>query len=61
MDAFEPIEKSEERWIEHCEVSLRKGRTPPRWKDLPEWIKTERMREYYIELRERIERQNGSG
>ncbi|WP_017863223.1 hypothetical protein [Leptospira santarosai] len=61
MDAFEPIETSEERWIEYCEGLLRRGRTPSRWKDLPEWIKTERMREYYIELKERIERQNGSG
>ncbi|EMF82185.1 hypothetical protein LEP1GSC188_3375 [Leptospira weilii serovar Topaz str. LT2116] len=54
MDAFEPIEKSEERWINHCEDFLKRGKTPARWEELPDWIKTERIRKYYVELKKRI-------
>ncbi|WP_025183491.1 hypothetical protein [Leptospira kirschneri] len=49
------IKRSEDIWIEHCENFLRRGWIPRRWNDLPEYIKTERMKEYYIELKRRIE------
>ncbi|EMK12899.1 MULTISPECIES: hypothetical protein [Leptospira] len=55
MDAFEPIETAEQRWINHCEDFLRRGKIPSRWSELPDWIKTERIRMYYIELKKRIE------
>ncbi|EKN88999.1 hypothetical protein LEP1GSC034_3869 [Leptospira interrogans str. 2003000735] len=54
MDAFEPIEIAEEKWIKHCEDSLNRGKTPPRWEVIPGWIKTDRMRKYYVELKKRI-------
>ncbi|MDI7190876.1 hypothetical protein [Leptospira santarosai] len=50
------LKHAEDLWIDHCEDFLRRGRTPRRWKDLPEYIKTERMREYYIELKRRIKK-----
>ncbi|WP_001288295.1 hypothetical protein [Leptospira interrogans] len=45
----------EDVWIEHCENFLRRGRTPRHWNDLPDYLKTERMKKYYIELKRRIE------
>ncbi|WP_232371499.1 hypothetical protein [Leptospira ainazelensis] len=49
------IQRQENLWIIHCENLLRKGKIPKRWDDLPPYIKTERMRKYYVELRKRLE------
>ncbi|WP_232380503.1 hypothetical protein [Leptospira ainlahdjerensis] len=49
------IKRSEDLWIDHCEDFLRRGKILKRWNELPEYIKTERMKEYYIELKRRIE------
>ncbi|MDI7187124.1 hypothetical protein QMM42_13025 [Leptospira santarosai] len=49
------LKHAEDLWIDHCEDFLRRGWTPRRWKDLPEYIKTERMKKYYAELKRRIE------
>ncbi|WP_036057217.1 hypothetical protein [Leptospira noguchii] len=49
------LKRSEDLWINHCENFLRRGWTPRRWKDLPDYLKTERMRKYYVELRRRTE------
>ncbi|WP_017863720.1 hypothetical protein [Leptospira santarosai] len=49
------LKHAEDLWIDHCEDFLRRGWTPRRWKDLPDYLKTERMRKYYIELKRRIE------
>ncbi|EKO51471.1 hypothetical protein LEP1GSC127_2928 [Leptospira kirschneri str. 200801925] len=55
-EGFTEFKKSpEDIWIDHCEEFLRRGWTPRRWKDLPDYLKTERMREYYVELKKRIE------
>ncbi|EMM77071.1 hypothetical protein [Leptospira santarosai] len=52
------LKHAEDLWIDHCEYFLRRGWTPRRWKDLPEYIKTERMKKYYAELKRRIEGRN---
>ncbi|EMJ63484.1 MULTISPECIES: hypothetical protein [Leptospira] len=49
------LKHAEDLWIEHCERFLKRGSIPKRWNELPEYIKTERMKEYYIELKRRIE------
>ncbi|WP_426486824.1 hypothetical protein [Leptospira interrogans] len=60
-EGFTEFKKSpEDIWIDHCEEFLRLGKTPRRWNELPEYIKTERMKEYYIELKKRIERNERS-
>ncbi|PJZ51585.1 hypothetical protein [Leptospira adleri] len=49
------IQRQENLWIIHCENFLRKGKIPKRWEELPQYIKTERMRKYYVELKKRLE------
>ncbi|QOI33590.1 hypothetical protein [Leptospira interrogans] len=53
-EGFTDLKRSEDLWIEHCEDFLRRGKKPYNWEKLPEYIKTARMKEYYIELKRRI-------
>ncbi|RHX89882.1 hypothetical protein [Leptospira stimsonii] len=49
------LKRAEDLWINHCEDFLRRGKILKRWNELPVYLKTERMKEYYIELKRRIE------
>ncbi|WP_081100613.1 hypothetical protein [Leptospira weilii] len=58
--SFTDLKRSEDLWINHCEDFLRRGFIPKRWNELPEYIKTERMKEYYIQLKRRIENERSN-
>ena len=51
---FNNTEEAEDYWIEHCERFFKEtGNLPASWKDLPEIIKTPRIKKFYIQLSER--------
>ncbi|WP_004472108.1 hypothetical protein [Leptospira santarosai] len=48
----------EDLWIDHCERAIRFKGELKQWKDCPQHLKTERMKNYYFELKGRFKTMN---
>jgi len=48
---------NEDFWMNHCEKMLQQGGTPRKFENIPDYLKTERIKQYYKGLEIRIKKQ----
>lgn len=64
IDAITPEVKlamNEDKWMNHCEAMLQQGGRPRKFENIPEYLKTERIKKYYLNLEKRISLRLRSG
>lgn len=58
IDEDMKLAMNEDIWMNHCEAMYRAGGRPRRFDNIPEWLKTQRIKEYYSKLEIKIEKRN---